>query len=286
MTLFQTKHFMAATCLCASMVGLPAGPALASSDVNASDGMVTNFLSTYRGYLAGVEFSKIAIGGAFHAQGFQITGNGRASGMVRIFAKARGSFTATGSVRNGKLQTSRLKAHIRTKKRNDIIDLGFAGANLKTINIKPAPKHKPDRIKLTASHLKNVIGPVTGMFLHHPEGLTRNLCSKTIPVHIGRQRFNIALHFKRFRTIKTSKGYRGKVAVCSVKYHPIAGHRPTKKANLWLTKQANFHVWLAPLTGNQYFAPWRITARTALGDLNIQAQKFYSNRTAHKTAQN
>ena len=74
--------------------------------------------------------------------------------------------------------------------------------------------------------------------------------------------------------VKSEKGYDGPVVVCSVRFQPISGHRPSRSAIKYLMAQRDIEVSLAPVAGTRVLVPYRITVPTALGAAVLEATEF------------
>ena len=72
----------------------------------------------------------------------------------------------------------------------------------------------------------------------------------------------------------SAKGYRGPVAVCAVRYVPIAGHRRDRPATKFMADNKDLEVWLAPIDGARVLMPFRVSVRTMIGTTVIEASEF------------
>ena len=78
--------------------------------------------------------------------------------------------------------------------------------------------------------------------------------------------------------VRASVGYQGPVAVCSVSYRPISGHRPGRAAIKYLMAAHDIEMWLAPIAGTRILVPFRISVPTFIGRANLQATQFVTGR--------
>jgi hypothetical protein len=97
----------------------------------------------------------------------------------------------------------------------------------------------------------------------------------------GRQRFDLALSFKRMDHVKAAGGgYIGPVVVCSVRYNPIGGHDKTRFAAKFLRESRDIEIWYAPILGTRFVAVYRLGIPTAFGYAVLQATRFVSASSA------
>ena len=71
-----------------------------------------------------------------------------------------------------------------------------------------------------------------------------------------------------------ANGYNGPVAVCAVRYVPIAGHRPDRPGTKFMAENKSMEIWLAPIELARVLMPYRISVRTMIGTTVIEASQF------------
>ena len=69
-------------------------------------------------------------------------------------------------------------------------------------------------------------------------------------------------------------GYAGPVVVCNARYVPVAGHRPGRPATKFMEDNRDLSVWLAPVEGTRILMPLRISVRTMMGTLVVEATRW------------
>jgi hypothetical protein len=112
------------------------------------------------------------------------------------------------------------------------------------------------------------------------EVVSGEACRAKLPIFDGRQRFDLALSFKRMEAVDTEKGYRGPAVVCSASYVPIAGHRPGRYVIRYLQETRDIEIWLAPIAGTRVLIPYRVSIPTLFGNAILQAAQFESEAQA------
>ena len=64
------------------------------------------------------------------------------------------------------------------------------------------------------------------------------------------------------------------MAICAVRYVPIAGHRRDRPATKFMADNKELEVWLAPVASAHVLVPFRISALTMMGVTVIEADEF------------
>jgi hypothetical protein len=165
--------------------------------------------------------------------------------------------------------------------------MAFAGGGVKDLVVVPPTPFAPDRVPLTEAHRRGVMDPLTAGLI--PVAGTGDVvvpeaCRRTVQIFDGRQRYDLALSFKRMDWVKADKGYEGPVVVCMVAYQPLGGHRPDRAAIRQLTQTRDLDIWFAPIAGTRVLAPFRISIPTLLGTAVLQATQFVSSIHAGRPA--
>jgi hypothetical protein len=255
-----------------AVIGVPVDPACAQGRVEA----------TYRATLAGIPIGSgswiIDIGPKHYAG----AATGRASGLVRVLVSGEGSSTVRGAVKQGRLIPATFASNIRSAESYDT-RMEMSGGNVKALKNDPPLLESPDRVPLTDTHRRGVLDPMTALMIAVPgtgEVVSGEACHAKLPIFDGRQRFDLALSFKRMEGVETEKGYRGPAVVCSASYVPIAGHRPGRYVIRYLQETRDIEIWLAPIAGTRVLIPYRVSIPTLFGNAILQAAQFESEAQA------
>jgi hypothetical protein len=237
---------------------------------------------TYRATLAGIPIGSgtwiIDIGPKQYAG----AATGRASGLVRVLVSGEGSSTVRGTIRQGRLIPSIFVANIHSHESYDV-RMEMSGGNVKALKNEPPVLESPDRVPLTDSHRHGVLDPMTALMITVPgtgEVVSGEACHAKLPIFDGRQRFDLALSFKRMEAVDSDKGYRGPAVVCGASYVPIAGHRPGRYVIRYLQESRDMEIWLAPIAGTRVLIPYRVSIPTLFGNAILQAAQFESEAQA------
>jgi hypothetical protein len=202
--------------------------------------------------------------------------NGRASGLMRMFASGEGSSTVRGAVKRGRLVPGNFAANIRSRDNYDI-RMELNAGNVKALANEPPIIESPDRVPLTDAHRRGILDPMTALMIPAAgtgEVVSGEACQRKLPIFDGRQRFDLALSFKRMDVVESERGYRGPAVVCAASYQPIAGHRPGRYVIRYLQETRDMEIWLAPIAGTRVLVPYRVSIPTLFGTAILQATQF------------
>lgn len=259
-----------------AVISVPVDPACAQGRLEA----------TYRATLAGIPIGSgswiIDIGPKHYAG----AATGRASGLMRVLVSGEGSSTVRGAIKQGRLIPATFAANIHSYE-NYETHMEMSGGNVKTLKNDPPLQESPDRVPLTDTHRHGVLDPMTALMIAVPgtaDAVSGEACHTKLPIFDGRQRFDLALSFKRMEAVEAEKGYRGPAVVCSASYVPIAGHRPGRYVIRYLQETRDIEIWLAPIAGTRVLIPYRVSIPTLFGNAILQAAQFESEAQAPSPA--
>jgi hypothetical protein len=152
--------------------------------------------------------------------------------------------------------------------------MGFNQAGISSVALKPDKPPSPEAVPVTEQHLKGVLDPLSAVI-----ALTRgmqNPCERKLAIFDGKQRFDLQLAFRREQKIveKTPSGQPGVAYVCSVRYQPIAGHKPHKEdATKELAASGNIEVALRPVPSANMMVPHNVKIPTNWGEASMNLQR-------------
>jgi hypothetical protein len=203
--------------------------------------------------------------------------NGKATGLLRIFANGEGTSAARGRVSKGQLVPSSYASSITTDKKTEELRITLNGGNVKDFSIDPPTPPHPDRIPLTDAHRKGVTDPMSGSLARvagNGDTMSPEACNRTVAVFDGRMRYDLKLAYKRMDTVRAEKGYQGPAVVCGLSFNPIAGYVPSRSAIKYLIAQRDMEAWLVPIAGTRVVVPFRVAIPTPLGMGILEATQF------------
>lgn len=232
--------------------------------------------ATYRVSLLGLPIGAAGITGEIRRTSYHIEARAKLTGLAWLASSARGAADGSGAIVDGRVlprsyAVTAANSRITRTMRMSLVDSAVTG-----VDIAPPFEDKPDRVPLRDSDTRGVLDPVGAFVVTVPDGLPLvgpAACNRTIPVFDGYTRFDVRLTYVGERRV-AGDGYRGPVAVCAVRYVPIAGHRPDRPGTKFMAENKNIEVWLAPIESARVLLPYRISVSTMIGTTVIEASQF------------
>lgn len=228
-----------------------------------------------------ISFSGIPIGrikNAFLLSGDQYTVSGsiKTNSMVSIVADTKMAYSSNGTIFGRDLHPDTQHLSYKTGKKRGTSDLIFSGTNVVKVATTPKIKYKPGSVPVTKDHALNVVDPISTLVFplalgEAPTG--PNVCNRTIPIFDGKSR--LALHFRyKKNAMAETKGFNGQVFTCSVRYEPIAGHRPHSKGTRFMVGRRDIEITMAPVGNSGVYALYGFKLPTRRGLVSGTAKKF------------
>jgi hypothetical protein len=210
----------------------------------------------------------------FSDTSYLASATGKASGVLSVLVKGKGSLTTRGAFEDGKVTPAVARFDVSDDDGVYDLEMTFDGGVFKRVVDRGAPPPE-DRVPVGPKLLHDVIDPLSA-FLIPVEGkaLAPANCGKVLKIFDGRRRYDLALSFKRMDAVKLARGYSGPVLVCGVVLHPIAGYRPGSLLVRYLAGKDDLELWLAPIAGASVIAPVRALMPTLVGTMDISADEF------------
>jgi hypothetical protein len=252
---------------------IPALALIAAADLAQAQ---SKFAASYTISVARIPVGKIAWSADIGAASFTTTGSGEAAGVASLAVSGKGSASASGLVKDGRLATTHYTADItRGDEKSELAMVLDRGTVTDLTSGAPAPGD--DRVPVTAAHRQNIVDPLTAWLIPAggtADGLSREACERSLPIFDGQRRFDLKLSFRRMDKVKADKGYRGPAVVCAVTFQAVAGHRAGSTLVRFLSHGRDIELSLAPVTGTGFLAPFRVSIASMLGNLVVQAHEF------------
>jgi hypothetical protein len=233
--------------------------------------------ATYVAKLAGIPVGKGAWTVSLNGDHFVTAASGGTSGWLRAFSTGSGTSAARGRLSGEQIIPSTYAATLEINKKSDDIRMELNNTGVKTFSINPEPPEDPARIPITEESKRGVKDPMSAILLRvrgtgHP--LSEDACRAASSVFDGRLRYDVVLEYRRMDQVKAEKGYQGPSVVCGVRFTPVAGHNPERKAVKYIASQNQIEVWLVPIGATRFLVPFRVTSPTPVGMASIEARDF------------
>ncbi|WP_374253858.1 DUF3108 domain-containing protein [Xanthobacter sp.] len=240
-----------------------AGPARADGQFNAK----------YVLSVGGVELGRGSIKVEAGDQTYEISGSARVTGVLRAVSSGKGVAASRGTISGGKLVPKVYALNAEADGKAETARLAMASGAVKEMEVEPPFKPAADRVPIEQAVLQNILDPMSGAFVYVPgtgDMVSAAACARSVPVFDGRQRYDLVLTYQRTETVKVA-GYAGSAVVCSVRYQPVAGHRPTRYTVKYMAENKDIYVWLVPIAGTRLMAPFRVSVATMIGTALLEA---------------
>jgi len=259
--------FWRATRVAATLLFLTGGAAGARADL---------WRATYSVSLLGLPIGTAGITGEIRRTGYHIEGRAKLTGLAWLVSNSRGAADGSGAIVDGRILPQSYAVTAANSRITRTMRMSLAGSAVTGVDISPPFEDKPDRVPLRDQDKRGVLDPIGAFLVTVPDGqplVSPAACNRTIPVFDGYTRFDVRLTYVGERRV-TADGYRGPVAVCAVRYLPIAGHRPDRPGTRFMAENKNIEVWLAPIESARVLLPYRISVMTMIGATVIEASQF------------
>ena len=206
---------------------------------------------------------------------YDVEGQAKLNALASLVNNSRGVSRGHGAIVGGHLSPAAFATTAASSSATRTIRMAMAHNAVAQVDISPPFGDHPDRVPLRAEDTHNVIDPVAAYVFPKAAGqpLSAADCDRTLPIFDGYTRFDLKLSFVEQREVK-AKGYSGPVEVCAVRYEPIAGHRRDRPATKFMAENREMQIWLAPVAGAPALAPFKVSIKTMVGVLNIEATEF------------
>jgi hypothetical protein len=204
----------------------------------------------------------------------------RATADISVFFGAvtwKGTTTSTGTLTSTGPAPSSYSFRYSTGNRGEKVDMRFSQRRVRDVSINPPVHASMHRVPVTAENLRNVVDPLSAVILLAqtiPSHSGEQACSRRIPIFDGKLRYDLVLSYKGKQSIGNRGNLHGTAYVCRVKYVPVAGHKPSKDNEDYVTGNTGIEVWLVPMPEAGLMVPYYITVPTPAGSASMTATRF------------
>jgi hypothetical protein len=233
-----------------------------------------------------ISFARIPVGeitatAVFGQNEYAISAHARAGGVMKVLSvDGEGSFNTQGAIKDGHPVPTNFTSKMVSDNETSDVTMVLDEGNVRELTATSPPSQ--DRMPVTAANRRGMVDPLTAVLYSAAtagETLSQEACRRTLPIFDGHQRYDLKLAFKRMDKVTAEKGYAGPVAVCSISYEPIAGHRASTPLVKYLSEGREMEMAFAPITGTRLLVPFRLSVVSMLANVMIDANRFEA--TAH-----
>ena len=235
-----------------------------------------NIRATYAISIIGLPVGTATAIGALEPQRYKIDIGVRLTGIAALVSSAKGAATASGAIGRAGIMPAAYANTTANSYETRTVRMAMGGGAVHGLEISPPFADPVGRVPISEANKHNILDPVSALVMNVPAGqplVGPAACERTIPVFDGFARYDIKLSYVRSHDVQV-RGYSGPVAVCAVRYVPIAGHRPAAKATQFMADNRQIEVWLAPVERAHAVVPLRISIMTMSGMLLVEGTEF------------
>ena len=256
--------------------------ALAVAAAGAAGARADTWRATYSVSLLGLPIGTATAVGEVSKTAYHIDANGKLDGFASLVANSKGAAAGSGAIVAGHISPATYAVTGADAHMTRTMRMSLAGSAATGVDITPPFDPRPDAVPLRDQDKKGIVDPLGAIVF--PVAGTEPLvgpaaCNRTLPIFDGATRFDVRLSYVGQRHVSAT-GYKGPVAVCAIRYVPIAGHRPNRPGTKFMAENKNIEVWMAPVESARVLLPYRISVKTMVGTAVIQASEFSVEATA------
>jgi hypothetical protein len=231
--------------------------------------------------LVGLRIGDLYANGSLESQNYHIDLNAHLTGLAAMVSSVKLALASSGSMHKERIAPMTYATSAVNNSETRTLRMALKAGTVKAVEIMPPPEFHGERVPVTEANKRNILDPTSALIM--PVPLREPLdgpaaCNRTLPIYDGYARFDIALHYAGTHTVSVP-GYAGPVAVCTARYHPIAGHMVNSRSTAFMAENTGIEVWLAPVERAHVVVPIRVTMPTMTGDLEIEAVEFETTPT-------
>lgn len=226
-------------------------------------------ITNYSIRLSGLPVATASFRSQFDGRRYSISGRMDSAGLAEILASTHGTTSVSGVVNGGRLQATNYAMSYRSGKKARAISVAFRNGDAVRASIRPERKRAKNWVPVRASDMRSVVDPISGLIVP----AKTNVCNSTLPIFDGESRMDIRLSDKGTRPFST-RGFRGEVKVCGVRFVPRAGYRKGRKDVEYLRNLSTMEIWFARAQAVDVYAPVYVRIPTALGPVTVSATRF------------
>jgi hypothetical protein len=247
------------------LIQLP-GPA------SAADAWPSKVSAAYKVTFNGFEIGRFQFESTVNARSYVLDGSAELSALLGIF-KWQGTTHSSGTIVGEQPKPALYAFDYKSSSKTGAVTLSFNEGRVASTKVVPPNKPSKEAVPVEDQHLKDVLDPLTAiMALSRSKG--ENPCGRKVSIFDGKQRFDLLFSFRRQLKVAemVPSGQPEVGIVCSVRYVPIAGHKPHVKSSI-SPGDSGIEVAFRPIPSANLFVPYNITIPTLFGSAVLTAQR-------------
>lgn len=251
----------------ARTVGIAAFALLAATVPGRANGVDAS--ASYVISLGGLNVATVGVTLKDAAHRYDISLDAHVAGLANLVTSGTAKVEASGVTTATTLESRKFDLLTKSGGQHFSIGIEYDAGNVTSFRVEPALVDQTNRVPIERRQLTGV-GDMLSAFIVKGGALDRALCTRTMHIFTGVERFDIALSFIGKDTATSLRtAYQGPVVACRIKYTPISGHFTTSAMTNYLAASDHMLIWYAPLGTTRFFIPYRILIATTFGDLSM-----------------
>jgi hypothetical protein len=226
--------------------------------------------------MTGIRVGQSAWTVRIEADRYSASATGGCEDEMNVLERGVGSARASGSIKDGRLVPAEFSSKLVEEGEKSNLKMTFEEGVVTAVEA-DGPPPGPDRVPLTQAHVIGVTDPLTALLIPEEDNAgtapNKESCNRTLSIFDGRRRYDLVLSFKRIEDIR-DKPLPGRVLVCNVILHPIAGHRASSMITKYVADRRDIEISFAQIAGTNVLAPFRLMVPTLIGTMAVQATSF------------
>lgn len=236
----------------------------------------TTVETKYKVRFSGINVGRMTSAVTVDGNSYSITGQARTSGFAKLFSAMTANFSSYGGIYKTSPMPSKHALGYQGKKKRGSVNMGFSNGTVAQHASSPAVKYKPGSVPLKQADLRAAMDPISALVFPvsaGDAGKGSKVCNRRVPIFDGKNRFNLTFRYKRTERAK-AKGFKGPVFVCSVRYTPVAGHRPNRRAIKAAQSNRKTEIGFARVGNTNAYTMFNFKAVTSRGTAKGWATLF------------
>lgn len=226
--------------------------------------------------LIGLEIGDAVATGHVEPSHYQIDLNARLTGVAAMVSNVKLAFASAGNLHRGAILPSSYATTSGNEQETRTVRMRLQSGTVKAVDISPPFEDWEGRVPVTEALKRNILDPTSALIMAVPNNqplVGPAACNRTLRIYDGYVRYDVALSYAGTREV-AAKGYSGPVAVCTARYHPIAGHKLDSQSTRFMANNREIEAWLAPVEKAHVVVPFHVSLMTMAGLAIIDAVEF------------
>ena len=244
-----------------------------ASSITQTGNLGANFEVT----LAGFGIAKVSLYLSLQNDQYLVDSFAEPAFMGKLFSDQKSTFNAIGNVNGQAVLPKKFNVLYSEDDEQYQIELKVGNGKVTSIDADPEIPVFDDQVPITSEHHINILDPASSIMvplIQSESGIDPKTCDYRAQIFDGWTRFDLQLSYKEHRRVYGLPGYRGDSIICSMRWIPVAGHRPHKKNVQYMAQNDKIEVGFIPLYGTDFVVPYHLKVRTKVGNLKIKARKL------------